>query len=357
MLFTDGFTNQSSLPTTTVGNVDGVVVPNTVNLIANPILSPNASHPEWGIRPGQPYWVTDLRPSMPDNVPVSSNPPLASDRYSAKWQHLNFAALSLGTAGKLPIGQQATTENALKSGALEWPQPKDIHGDPNVLQPDNSGVDDLWHAAINGHGDFVNADSIDEVKLGIGKILAGVGNLPGTRTSVGLVSNTFGGSASFIYRVRFEQDWSGSVAKIQIDPTTGAALVQPPIWNASDQLNAVLTPTVAKPAPWFTERRSVTMNEAGVKVLFLWGSLGANQQDSLAPTKPLKGQAVLEFLRGNRTKEGEKVGQFRVRASPLGDIVDSSPVYIDPPGAPYLDVSDPGYSGFKSTFAARAPRL
>ena len=72
---------------------------------------------------------------------------------------------------------------------------------------------------------------------------------------------------------------------------------------------------------------------------------------------PLKGQAVLEFLRGNRTKEGEKVGQFRVRASPLGDIVDSSPVYIGAPGAPYLDVSDPGYSGFKSTFAARAPRL
>ncbi len=54
---------------------------------------------------------------------------------------------------------------------------------------------------MNGHGDFVNADSIDEVKLGIGKILAGVTNLPGTRTSVGFVSNTFGASANFIYRV------------------------------------------------------------------------------------------------------------------------------------------------------------
>ena len=103
-------------------------------------------------------------------------------------------------------------------GTLQWPQPI-----PSVNKPDASGVDDLWHAAMNGHGDFVNADSIEEVKLGIGKILAGVTNLPGTRTSVGFVSNTFGASANFIYRVRFEQSWSGSLAKIQIDPTTGAS--------------------------------------------------------------------------------------------------------------------------------------
>ncbi len=365
MLFTDGFTNQNALPTTTVGNQDDIV-PASAGLLANPII---------GLTPGQPwphpyredplasasnalsdyalhYWVTDLRPSMPDNVPVTNTPPLAADRYSAKWQHLNFAALSLGTAGKLPTGNQVATETALKSGALQWPQPY-----PSVNKPDNSGVDDLWHAAMNGHGDFVNADSIDEVKLGIGKILAGVTNLPGTRTSVGFVSNTFGASANFIYRVRFEQDWSGSLAKIQIDPTTGVALVQPPTWNLSDQLTAVLTPTVAKPTPWFTERRIVTMNEAGVRVPFLWGNLGANQKDSLAPGKPLKGQAILEFLRGNRSKEGEKVGQLRVRAGPLGDIVDSSPVYIGPPSAPYLDASDPGYSGFKSTFAARPAKL
>ena len=150
-----------------------------------------------------------------------------------------------------------------------------------------------------------------------------------------------------------DQDWSGSLAKIEINPVTGAALLQPPTWDTATRLKAVTD--VA--GGWLTGRHIVTMNEAGVKVPFLWGSLGANQQDSLAPTKPLKGQAVLEFLRGNRTKEGEKVGQFRVRASPLGDIVDSSPVYIGAPGAPYLDVSDPGYSGFKSTFAARAPRL
>jgi type IV pilus assembly protein PilY1 len=371
MLFTDGFTNQGALPITQVSNVDDVV-PNAppfagfpVGLVANPIvgLTQGVAWP----RPyredtlgsasnalsdyAMAYWVTDLRPGMIDNVPTDNTPPLAGDRYSAKWQHLNFAALSLGTTGKLPAGNQVATELALRNpiGTLQWPQPI-----PTVNKPDNSGVDDLWHAAMNGHGDFVNASSIEEVKLGIGKILAGVTNLPGTRTSVGFVSNSFGASANFLYRVRFEQGWSGSLTKLQIDPTTGVPLAQPPIWDASAQLTAVTTP----PAGWLNGRRIVTMNEAGTRIPFLWASLGANQKDSLAPGRPLKGQAILEFLRGNRAKEGGNVGQLRVRLSPMGDIVDSSPVYVGPPNAPYLDANDPGYSGFKSgPMSTRAPQL
>ncbi|HZP87008.1 MAG TPA: PilC/PilY family type IV pilus protein, partial [Burkholderiales bacterium] len=66
---------------------------------------------------------------------------------------------------------------------------------------------------------------------------------------------------------------------------------------------------------------------------------------------------ILEFLRGNRSNEGAKVGNFRVRPSPLGDIVDSQAVYVGPPKAPYMDGNDPAYSTFKSTFANRAARV
>ena len=385
MLFTDGFTNQNAFPARTVGNVDRTVPSASVlgvapiGLTANPIIGitqgsdwPRPYREDLGATPtlnaisdyAMAYWVTDLRHGPTAacplcgtaNVPTSNDPPLAGDRYSAKWQHLNFAALSLGTSGKLPAGDQVAVEADLKNpaGLLQWPQPKDTSGTPNVLKPDNSGVDDLWHAAMNGHGDFVNADSIEEVKLGIGKILAGVANLPGTATSVGFVSNTFGASANFIYRVRFEQSWSGSLAKIQIDPTTGLPLLLPPIWNASDQLIAATTPVDG----WRTGRRIVTMNASGTSIPFLWGSLSANQRDSLAPGKPAaRTQQILQFLRGDRSREGEKVGRLRVRTSPLGDIVDSSPVYVGAPNAPYFDASDPGYSGFKSSFSARAPRI
>src|SRR4029450_4608629 len=75
---------------------------------------------------------------------------------------------------------------------------------------------------------------------------------------------------------------------------------------------------------------------------------------------PARGQKILAFLRGDATNEGTKLGQFRVRAKGvagenfLGDIVNSSAVYVGPPNWPYLDGFDPGYSGFKAANASRA---
>ena len=116
--------------------------------------------------------------------------------------------------------------------------------------------------------------------------------------------------------------------------------------------------TALVPTPWFTERKIVTTNESGTAVPFLWANIGANQRDSLAPGKPAaRGQAILEFLRGNRAREGAKLNQLRSRNTALGDIVDSEPVFVGAPNAPYRDGDDPGYSAFKSSFAARAGRI
>ena len=87
------------------------------------------------------------------------------------------------------------------------------------------------------------------------------------------------------------------------------------------------------------------------------GEFGGKQQDSLFPGKPARGALVLEFLRGNRLNEGVRVHQFRVRGNVLGDIVDSSPVYVGKPSLPYRDSDDPGYSTFKSALAGRAARV
>jgi type IV pilus assembly protein PilY1 len=366
MLFTDGFTNQSALPKTVVGDQDDVVpgvIP--VGQAAPGIVVP-------GLTPGKPwpgpyrqdpkatasdaasdyamnYWVTDLRTSGPlatDNVPTSLVDP-------ASWQHLNFAALSLGTQGKLPVGNQSVTESQLASGGLQWPQPY-----PNVYKPDNSGVDDLWHAAINGRGRFVNADSADELKLGMGQILQDITNNAGSRAGAGFAGTTLSATNHVIYRARFEPGWGGSLSKIEVDPNTGALGTID--WEASTQLAGQLQVSAGSPTPWFTNRRIVTMDDSGKAVPFVWGNLSAAQQDSLAPGKPARGQKILAFLRGDATNEGTKLGQLRVRSKGvagenfLGDIVNSSAVYVGPPNWPYLDGLDPGYSTFKSAKATRA---
>ncbi len=357
MFFTDGYTNQSGLPSIVYGDQDDIV--------------PTLPVPVLGLTSGTPwpppyredalgaasnslsdyatyYWVTDLRTSgaqATNTVPTSNRDP-------ASWQHQNFAALSLGTSGKLSAGNQSVTESQLKAGSLQWPKPY-----PSVNKPDNSGVDDLWHAAINGRGRFVNAQSADELKLGIGQVLADILNQSGARSGVGFLSRNLGPAANFVYSVGFEPGWGGSLAKLQVDPRT--ALIVSQAWEAATQLDAQLQviPTV-KDTPWFTERKIVTVDETGNAVPFLWGNLGTNQRDSLAPGKPAaRVKAIVEFLRGNRAKEGPKLNQLRARTTALGDFVDSSAVYVGKPDAPYRDSDDPGYSAFRTTFAGRAVRI
>ena len=384
MLFTDGFTNQPKLPTTTVANQDNTVpavIPvNTLDPggITVPGLTPGAAWPhpfredptagasnaasDYAMK----YWVTDLRPTPPPPAPAD---PLGADNVPgtgkdpATWQHVNFAAMSLGTQGKLPVANQSVTENLLASGTLQWPQPY-----PTVFKPDNSGVDDLWHAAINGRGRFVNAGSAAELKLGMGQILEDITNQAGSRAGVGLASSSISLSNHAVYRVTFQPGWAGTVTKIDINVVTGAEVSN--LWEAAQQLHNALTPTATDPTcaipgscPWFTGRKIFTTNDSNTSVPFLWANLSSTQQDSLAPGLPAVGQAVASYLRGDPTNEGVSLGQFRVRATAsfgenfLGDIVDSQAVYIGAPNAPYLDANDPGYSTFVAAKAARPARV
>jgi type IV pilus assembly protein PilY1 len=372
VLFTDGYTNQPTVPAP-VGDMD-LTVPNYPGFTA---VLPALPDPIGGLVPLAPwprpyledtvhpssnsladyamyYWVTDLKPGMINNVPTCPSPRSVTCSDPANWQHVNFAAIALGTSGKLSASSPAATEALLTSGALQWPQPT-----PSVNKPDSSGVDDLWHAAVNSRGGFVNAETPDDVQLGLGQLLQAALNSTGTRAGVGFLSNTFGPSAMFLYRAQFTAGWGGSLAKIQFDPTTGVPGAQQ--WDAADRLAAQLVVDAGhgKPTPWFSERKIVTMTEGGVKIPFLWTNLSASQKDSLAPGKPTRGQAVLEFLRGNRSKEGVKLGQFRKRPSNtvLGDIVDSSPLYVGAPNWPYTDDNDPGYSTFVTANSARAARI
>ncbi len=361
MLFTDGLTNQSDPPKPSLGNWDKLV-PNLP--VAVPGLTPGAPWPT-PYREGATavsdsaadyttfYWVTDLRTSGA----AADNTLVGSERDPATWQHVNFAAMSLGTEGKLPAGNQSVTEDALRTGALSWPTPY-----PNVYQPDESGVDDLWHAAINGRGRFVNAQTADELKLGMGQILQDITNQAGARNGVAFQDVNLTTTNRYAYRARFEPGWAGSLTKLQIDPSCTLDHVGPcstsVVWSASDQLTAQLTvvPGV-KDTPWFTERRIVTMDATGKAVPFRWEYLSTAQQDSLAPGKPKRSAAIMEFLRGNRTNEGTKLNQLRVRAGVLGDIVDSQPVYVGAPSAPYLEANDPGYALFTAANANRAARI
>ena len=84
------------------------------------------------------YWKKDLRTdwgTSSKNVPTSSNDP-------AFWQHLVTYTVGLGVVGTL---DPLVDLPALTAGTKNWPAPSSN----NV-----NNVDDLWHAAVNGRGQY-----------------------------------------------------------------------------------------------------------------------------------------------------------------------------------------------------------
>ena len=94
----------------------------------------------------------------------------------------------------------------------------------NTKQPNPTGVDDLWHAAVNGRGAFVNASNAKELRNGMEQILNSILQVGGARTGSANPNPNFSATNNFIYTVRFEKGWEGSVQKIQVDPNTGVPL-------------------------------------------------------------------------------------------------------------------------------------
>ena len=347
MLFTDGIQNQLSLPSTLANNRDSVIsIPYSLPLATPPLINGAAWAPLY--REGSAiqnslgdyammYWSDDLRPAMVDNVITGRDP--------APWQHLNFAALSLGTEGTLNAKSTSATETQIAGGTLLWPTPA-----PNTWKPTTGGVDDLWHAAVNGRGRFVNAKTSQELGRGIIAILRDLSSPKGTDAGASFENVNLSPGSNHVYIASFDGP-QGTVKKVSMDVANATAVAN--VWDASAALTTQLTPGVGKPDPWNTHRRVVTTNASGVPVSFQPGSLDAAQLSTLGPDLATQTK-VIEYLRGNKEQEGNDDGQFRPRTSPLGDIVNASPVFVGAnPSWPYLDGNDPGYSAFKATVRSK----
>lgn len=141
-------------------------------------------------------------------------------------------------------------------------------------------------------------------------------------------------------------NWTGSLTANNLIDTAGVVTVSAVAnWDADCVLSGVAAiatcpatgvagPTAAE-AP--TSRNILTWSgTAGIP--FEWSSITAIQQATLdaGDTTPLNAKR-LNFLRGDRSNEFKPNGSgiFRTRGDVLGDIVDSSPVWVGGPIAPY----------------------
>jgi type IV pilus assembly protein PilY1 len=412
ILFTDGFTDQTTLPTV-AGEVDGGNVPaRGASIGGKPALpaDPGASAPTRSLsglnaligsswpRPFRDaatptansladislyYWMRDLRPAMTDNVPSSdgrASKDLDWKKDPGWWQHVNFSALSYGADGLLDAANRPAVEAAIAGGA-SWFTAPNFPAPPNNSPWPATNVrattaDDLWHAAVNGRGKFAFAQTPLEVAYGLGSIISGIGNNSVARVGATFASRNLGPTNDFIYVATVEPGWSGDLKKVTIDTLT--AVQGATRWSAAVKLDALLatpapgtSPVVETDNAWFLDRRIVTRNvDAGTftVVPFRYADLntGTNTQLNTLAANATRQQKVIAYLRGGSTfgpgptpqvLEGTAIGQFRERTGKLGNISDSKPVIVGPANKPFTDADDPGYTTYTAAHSSRALRV
>ncbi|WP_406609668.1 pilus assembly protein [Agarivorans sp. JK6] len=147
-------------------------------------------------------------------------------------------------------------------------------------------------------------------------------------------NNTFLNSGAFLYQTRFEgKNWSGNVLAYS---SSGGSFSDTPSWQAAEQIDAV------SPSSRVIYTRNNTSDEI-VDFVAPSDLTGADDGLSLSQIGDLLGgqngtdaekltylTAVINYLRGDRTFEVSDLAyNMRERESALGDIVNSTPYYVD----------------------------
>jgi Tfp pilus tip-associated adhesin PilY1 len=360
----------------------------------------------------QYYYVHDLRPEMADQPEIASSAAL-DDR--APWQHMTTFALGLGVSGTLqyqsdyakPAGDFARIRPPVTvppvAPTLNWPAWPDPTIDYTVGKPyDNPrSIDDFWHAAVNGRGQYFSANDPTSVVNALTKAFSkidgkqGSGSAANSSTTTPIAGNQLGFVTSFV-----TVEWSGDVKSGKIDLLTGKidvtspSTTDTPTWSAQTKLDA-MTFAACDNRTIYIRKVGGTNNltnfswdtkacAAGVPAGVPTGSadtgLDSTQQAYFDATAVAKlsqyaamtdgsggtekqrqnaaGANLVNFIRGQRGLEvpddtftPNAVTLYRGRTHVLGDVVGSAATYVAAPSHAYTDA---GYDTFKTAHASRA---
>lgn len=343
LLFTDGYATDTDF--TGVANADGSagapyqdVHSNTLADIAFSMYTENPR--------------TDITPTGAVAVPAictdETQTPSASVDCNADL-HINTYTVGLGAKGTI-FGESYTVNGEPKtydkvadaySVAPTWP---DVSLPADAVQ-----IDDLYHAAVNGRGDIYNASTPAQLQSELSATIRDIVSSLGSASGVTFNSATLE-SDSLIFSALFNStSWSGDVEARALNPSTGA-ISSSRAWSAAEQLSG------QQPS----QRTILTYsNTAADGVPFQWTSLDAGQQADLG-TDPSGdpdsfGEERLAYLRGDTSYDGQ---QLRNRDGLLGDIVNSTPLFVGAPRMNWPDAAPFGTEAFRySAFRGNATNV
>ncbi|MGA7297764.1 MAG: PilC/PilY family type IV pilus protein [Rhodanobacteraceae bacterium] len=337
------------------------------------------------------YWANDLRPDLDDNVPPyitdtstmvtgstafdptaappANNPLNNKEIYwnpandPATWQHVVQFMITLGIAGDRAYPDDY---DALRTGSKDWPHPK--NNSPEA-------VDDTWHAAINSRGSYFSASNPSELVTHLTDVINSIASRTGSAVANTVNSGVITSKSDAYTGLFNSTSWDGSVKAHKLilnpikDPVTGRiikveAKQGAELWDADCLLTGggcksggTKITTARKPS----ERVILTSSAVGKGngVGFAWDNLSASEQRALNASPSINsssstiisdglGSKRVDWLRGDRTEEG---ATMRTRASVMGAVIRSQPLYVSYPDDGYRNVFPAKGSGTTATVA------
>jgi type IV pilus assembly protein PilY1 len=147
----------------------------------------------------------------------------------------------------------------------------------------------------------------------------------------------------------FSGTWRGDLKSYSV--ASDGSLSASPLWQSGAALLAVT---------WSTRNIHVYNPQgagAAKYATFAYANLGSTQKAALASTLAATTD-IVDYLRGNRTKEEAQAnGTLRTRTGVLGDVVNSTPVFVGAPNARlYATATFAGASSYATFVTAQASR-
>lgn len=309
------------------------------------------------------YYNTDLRTSALNNCLLASGtdvctnnvPPRGTDTQTQ--QHMSTFTVGMGVNGTLRYAQDYLTGGsadyqAIVQGTRDWPVP----GPSGTA----ANIDDLWHAAVNGRGQYFSAGDPTTLATGLSAALSAIDAQTGSGS--GAAASTLqpvaGDNSLFIAKYTTVH-WTGDLVSRSIDPQTGV-ISTTDNWSAEQVLDARVAAGTARNIYYM--QRAAGANTGTLRA-FTYANLAAdglngNFDNVCSKTVPLTqcsdsgydvagangGANMVAWLRGTYD------ARYRLRQHILGDIVGGAPVYVRRPPFQYTENS---YAAFVTANASR----
>ena len=330
MLFTDGYTNESNQSAVgayfDVGDQDRTLgAPYGGPPYSGGVASQNtiADYAMWA-------YLTNPRPDLPlGRVPVPASCPGAGDGIDCNPNlHVNFYGVTLGATGYIYGVDMAATSDPF-ANPPNWQT-------TSTTNLNVRNVDDIWHAALNARGEFINADTPRDITDAMRRILQKVSSGASPSGSIAMTGTRIGDRSLAVipsYEITNEgTDWFSYLhaTKPSLDLATGV-VTEVSAWEAS----SLLTSAGRGSHTWFGNSAGGVnlFNDSNITDLAAFCSgnpyLSRCTGAELAGLVADVGEAIDYFL-GDQSNEVANDGTLRDRTTVLGDIINSTPVISSP---------------------------